>query len=224
MKRTSLLFGLATACAVALGSVTSAFAGYVSVRVGQSAYLPSCGGTIAVNNGGNDDQLNLVFSRVAQCSYYIDYLGRQYRLQGQQPNYFGSFTATTAHQSQPGWHVSRFTLRSNSGAHSDTIDVSYYVTGTPNPPGSGILWELATQGTVHGTPVLGWLIGNSGNEVSRRADATCRAAGARYAQSYALRQASYNGQLFLRVESGSWQYDTVRNYRNVQFFRTLVCR
>jgi hypothetical protein len=222
MKRSSTFWGLATASVLAMSLLSNAYAGYVSLRVGQSAYLPSCGGTIAVNNGGNDNQLNLVFSRVAQCSNYIDFQGRHYRLQGQQPNYFGSFTATTASQSQPGWQTSRFYVRSNSGAHADTIDVSYFVSGAP--PQSGLLHELATQGTANGLPVLAWLIGYSSADLARRADATCRLAGGRSAQSYALRPSFYYGQLFLRAESGRWQYDTVRNPQNVQFFRTLRCR
>ena len=116
----------------------SSFAGYVSVSVGGSAYLNSCGGTVEVNNGGNDNQVNLVFRGVNQCSFYEDSEGNRQRLNlGYSST--NAYTISTANQNSLGSHTIRVYLRSKKGGHSETIDVSYYVNSNgydPRPSGN----------------------------------------------------------------------------------------
>lgn len=137
--KVSKMFGLAMVSAL---FAANAFAGFVSIGVGTGERaLPSCGGTVEVNNGGNDNQLNVVFRNVQDCSNLsIPEKNKTYKLQEQVRGRGGSYTVTTAEKKRTGFHSAELTLESNSGAHSDEIEVFYEVINpsTPSlPPSSG---------------------------------------------------------------------------------------
>lgn len=129
----SKMFGLV---ALSLMLSASAFADYVTAKVGGPAkYLASCGGTVKVNNGGNDNQLNITFKDVQDCSYVILQDGRQYQMKQPQGERSGSYTILTASQLRPGSYTTSITLQSASGKHWDIIKVPFTVTGGYNPYG-----------------------------------------------------------------------------------------
>lgn len=132
------MFGLVMVSAL---FASSAFAGYVSIGVGTGERaLPSCGGTVEVNNGGNDNQLNVVFRNVQDCSNLsIPEKNKTYKLQEQVRGRGGSYTVTTAEKKRTGFHSADLSLESNSGAHGDEIEVYYEVINPsqPLPPSGG---------------------------------------------------------------------------------------
>lgn len=132
----SKMFGIALISGL---FAANAFAGYVSIGVGTGERaLPSCGGTVEVNNGGNNNQLNVVFRNVQDCSNLsIPEKAKTYKLQEQVRGRGGSYTVTTAEKKRPGFHSAELTLESNSGAHSDEIEVYYEVINPSLPPSSG---------------------------------------------------------------------------------------
>lgn len=111
---------------VSLVVTAQAFAGTVWLSVGETRNLPSCGGQVKVNNGGNDKQLNLVFSKVKNCSNVI--IGsKEYKIKGDQGKRNGSYTLVTADELRRGSYTAEASIESNSRVHADTIKVKFSV-------------------------------------------------------------------------------------------------
>ncbi len=115
---------------------TSAMAD-VYITLGEQADLPHCGGTIRANNGSNDDQVNIVFKNVENCSNFdilsdnggtiSDYDKK--KLQGENPNRSGSFTIPERFISSGHgrylYNSITVIVKSNSGKHYDRVHVSF---------------------------------------------------------------------------------------------------
>jgi hypothetical protein len=86
-----------------------------------------CGGTVEVNNGGNDNQLNIVFRHVVDCSN-IDFNGKHYEMNQARGARSGSYTILMADDRRAGEHTQLVKLSSDSGAHFENIYVHYRIT------------------------------------------------------------------------------------------------
>lgn len=113
---------------VAMMMSVSAFADHLTVKVnGKAKELPSCGGTVKVNNGGNDNQLNITFKNVEDCSYVILQDGRTYQMKQPQGERNGSYTILNANELRSGSYTTTVTVQSLSGKHWDIIKVPFSV-------------------------------------------------------------------------------------------------
>lgn len=114
---------------LALSALSSAFAGDVYPKIdGSQVYLPSCGGTIQINNGGVNQQLNAVFRKVEDCSNVTLQDGRSYKMNQTPGARSGSYTVVTAAELNPGTYSTTIYISSNSGAHQDRAIVYFTVT------------------------------------------------------------------------------------------------
>ncbi len=119
---------LLLALVLAFASI-SAFAGDIYPTVdGYQVYLPSCGGTIQINNGGANQQLNAVLRNVQNCSNVTLQDGRHYEMNQPQGSRGGSYTVLTASQLSPGTYSTIVTISSDSGKHYDRAIVYFTVT------------------------------------------------------------------------------------------------
>ena len=105
---------------------SSAFADIDLTVGGGERSMSFCGGTVEVNNGGSDNQLNIVFRRVENCSN-VDFNGRNYEMSGRQGARNGSFTILMADDRRAGEHTQFVKLSSDSGAHFEDIYVHYRI-------------------------------------------------------------------------------------------------
>lgn len=119
---------------------TSAMANHLSLELGDSAYLPECGGMIKTNNGGNGNQLNIVLSGVELCSNFDiigedGYVVKDYKskkIPGPNGDRSGSFTIPSK-MNDARWYGKRnsvkVVIKSNSGKHQDHVTIYYTVYG-----------------------------------------------------------------------------------------------
>lgn len=138
MKSTLVLSVAALAAIVSLSAkaepAPAAAAGYDILRVGGSAFLDSCGGTVSINNGANDDQINVVFKGVKECSqfditnenggYVGDYNAKRLTDSDSDDTRSGSFTIP-AEYINLGLNTVTLKIASKSGKHADYITVVY---------------------------------------------------------------------------------------------------
>ena len=104
--------------------------------------LSECGGTIeatSTNAGyGESGSIHLTVRNVVNCSNFIlETTGQEYKIPGPNGDRTGSFTLSTGHLDY-GWNQVRLTVRSNSGAHSDSVAIwvnviPNYTPVTPTP-------------------------------------------------------------------------------------------
>jgi hypothetical protein len=124
---------------------TSAFAGYGSMTIGEIAQLPDCQGTVKVTSSDNQGtgQVNVVFHDVVNCSNFdilaangqdIGYSNK--KLQGQPNSRAGSFTIPKG-LIDSGFNSIQVVVKSNTGKTSDTINVMFIQTSTPQPTTGG---------------------------------------------------------------------------------------
>jgi hypothetical protein len=140
----------------------AAHADNYSLTLNQRARLDSCKGFVEINDGAANDQVNVVFGDIEQCSnfdilsengqYVADYKAR--KLQGPNGNKSGSFTLPQEFLSF-GAHYVKVVLKSNSGAHQDVIEVRYRVEG-PSTPGSSEVDRCFTRLLEAGCLSAGW--------------------------------------------------------------------
>ncbi len=120
-----------------LGSLAlsaSAFAGHLSMTIGDYRRLPDCGGSVEVTKSYSE-QVNLVFKNVEDCSNFdilsvngdrLDYDNK--KLGGYDRNRSGSFTLPKF-LFENGRNTIRVVLKSNSGKTSDMINVRVVLNG-----------------------------------------------------------------------------------------------
>lgn len=126
---------------LALFLAAPAFAGNITLSVGETGYLSDCGGRVTAN--ANGDQLNFVFESVKYCKTF-DILKAngemaQYeanKLDEQRGGYFGGSRTIPKRFMEDGRNTITVLLRSKSGAHSDKITVRYRVESDQGDAGS----------------------------------------------------------------------------------------
>ncbi len=118
---------------------TSAMADYMVLDLGDSAYLPECGGMIKTNNG-NGRQVNIVLNGVEQCSNF-DIIGddgyvvtdyKNKKIPGPNGDRSGSFTIPSKFNDARYFGKKNSVtvlIKSNSGKHQDTVKIYYTVYG-----------------------------------------------------------------------------------------------
>lgn len=103
----------------------------MEISMGQTKRLPSCGGTISINNGGNDDQVNVVFRSVDNCSNFdilsangepVAYENK--KLQQTHDGRGGSFTIPSRYYDW-GRNTVKIRVNSNSNKHQDTVKIKF---------------------------------------------------------------------------------------------------
>lgn len=129
----------------------------ITLSIGQTKSLGSCGGTIEATESaqGSGEQVNLVFRQVKDCSNFDilkangetlnNYSSKKLQEQGSSRG--GSYTIPKKLIAD-GMNYIKVNLKSNSGAHSDTITVRFNAIVVPaphdpvvvNPPSSGSGW------------------------------------------------------------------------------------
>lgn len=194
----------------------SASAGYVEMTIGQTAKLPSCLGTVTVNNGGNDDQVNLVFEKVEFCSYMDTSNNKDQRIEQMKKV---SRTISTAGENSNGYKTIYVTVHSESNAHSDTIAVKFKV----NSPGNAYSRELSKSGTLNGNAVLAYFGGQSSEMFQARMKAICVKIGMNSASTYSVKGAAYTGQSVLEIKDGVWNTRTIKDASQAAVFSSLLC-
>lgn len=122
---------------------TAAFAGQVSVFLGDETRLPSCGGFVEIKKspqGNAGEQVNMVFRGVQNCSNFdivaangenVTYDKK--KIPGPNGDRSGSFTIPKR-ALERGWNAIKIVVRSDSGAHSDTITLRVKVVETRPAP------------------------------------------------------------------------------------------
>lgn len=120
----------------------SAFAGQMTLTIGDEAYLSDCGGKVSVTKSdqGNGEQLNLVFSGVEKCSNFdilsANGMSANYddkKIPGNNGDRGGSFTLPKR-VIDLGYNNIKVVVRSNTGKTSDTIRLRFReVVRTPAP-------------------------------------------------------------------------------------------
>jgi hypothetical protein len=130
---------LLSIAALSLAYSAAAFAGYRTMTIGQMTDLPECEGTVSVNNGGNGDQVNVVFHNVQQCSnfdilangsYWANYRAKKLQQQGYGRG--GSFTIPQRLMGD-GLNSIEIVVHSDRGAPEDHVTVNFYAQGVNNP-------------------------------------------------------------------------------------------
>lgn len=139
MRKTTL--GMMT-LAMALGA-QAAMAATGTMTLGEYAQLPDCGGTVKIttSRNGSSEQVNIQLRDVVHCSNFdiLSANGDQVlysvkKLGGKDRARSGSYTIPSG-LIDFGWNSIRVVVRSNSGAHSDTIRVKFaQVPVLPAPP------------------------------------------------------------------------------------------
>lgn len=122
--------------------VLSAQAAHLVLPVNVVTSLPSCGGSVETSRSASG-QINIVFRQVKDCSNFdilstdfgiLDAGYKSKKLQDQgRGNRGGSFTIPQVYIDR-GMNAIRVEVKSNSGAHKDTIDL-LFVAGRPTQPG-----------------------------------------------------------------------------------------
>ena len=108
--------------------VTSSVFATVNLTIdGREHSLPYCGGTVSGNNGGNDNQVNLVFRGVDKCKFYTNENGKKSELQGGSGNFHGSRTVTTAKQQRSGERSETVKIEARDGNPYEIIKVRFRV-------------------------------------------------------------------------------------------------
>ncbi len=109
-------------------SASTAFAGNVTASInGREVRLPECEGTVQINNGGTDNQLNAVFRKVKNCSNIEISSGKTYKMSQPEGQRGGSYTVFTAQALARGDYYTQINVYSNSKTHYDTVTVYFSV-------------------------------------------------------------------------------------------------
>jgi hypothetical protein len=138
----------------------SAQAEQINLAIGQEKTLGSCGGSIEATESdtGNtgSEQVNLVFRKVKDCSNFdilkangetlANYSSK--KLQDQGALRGGSFTLPKK-LIATGMNYIKVNLKSNSGAHSDTITVRFNAIVIPAPGGDPVVVNPPSSGSGH---------------------------------------------------------------------------
>lgn len=129
---------------VVLSAIVAAFlaipamAGQLFMQLGDSEFLPDCGGTIQVkkSGNGNGEQVNLIFRDVKQCSNF-DITSSTYQTEtykrkkiGTEGNRSGSFTIPKRFI-DGGVNSISIVVRSNSGKTQDNVEVQFFAVQDP---------------------------------------------------------------------------------------------
>jgi hypothetical protein len=106
-----------------------------TLRVGDYLALnyDVCGGSVEVNNGGNNSQINVVFRNVKYCSNFDiikadgSYVGnyRSKKIPGSNNNYTGSFTIPNALLGNL-WSNVTVLIKNSAGTRVETVKVKYF--------------------------------------------------------------------------------------------------
>lgn len=121
--------------------VLSAQAAHLRLPVNVVTSLPSCGGSVETDRTSNG-QINLIFRQVKDCSNFdivstgfgildAGYKSKKIPEQGRGTR-GGSFTIPQVYIDR-GLNIIRVEVKSNSGAHSDTIDLVFVAGFNPRP-------------------------------------------------------------------------------------------
>lgn len=213
-----------------LFSLASAHAGVVQMTVGESARLSSCGGQVTVNNGGRDNQLNVVIKGSQRCSVFRDFAGRTYNIPGNSGSFSGSFTATTADQNRSGNYSARFTIYAPNGGPNDQVEVTFRVRNPvpaptpvplPLPTPRNHVTELSKFGTLNGQTLYAYEVGDSMDVFQARMRLICVLAGATAASTYSVAQPSYLQPM--AIYSNGWTTLYAQIPERLAVFTSLVC-
>lgn len=191
----------------------------VEITIGQTKSLPYCGGSITVNNGGNDNQVNLVFEGVKNCTF-LDIPNK--KDQRVELNQKVSRTITTAGENSNGYKVAQLVLHSNGYNTYDKINVSFRVTGS-TPTYNSLAAEISMFGTLKSRAVLAKFGGQSDDMVFARMHAICKAIGMNSAVSYKSKPAAYTGQVVLELKNGAWTDRAIKDASQAFVFSSLKC-
>ena len=135
-------------------TLSSAFAGTVTMDANDFASLPDCGGVVQTKISNGATQLNLVFKNVDQCSNFdivkangekVTYPNQ--KLGGKDRARSGSFTIPSS-LIDLGSNSIRVSLKSNSGKTSDTIVVkvkAVWTTQEPTPSKSSTVYMMSNS-------------------------------------------------------------------------------
>jgi hypothetical protein len=228
MKKSLNLFSAVVLSATSLLSL-SAHADYMNIRVGEGAKnLGSCGGTIEVNNGGNDNQVNVVLREVENCTFYNDSRGNDQRVQLRAKGQ--SFTLTTADEESDGSKKIHLVLHSNGDGHRDDVTIKFRVTGSNGGNGGSesqadkYANELRSRGTINNQAVIAFFGGNSMSDAQAYMTATCIGIGKSYAKSGTYKAASYDGEWAYQAKGGQLINKQIKVASQAAVWATLDCR
>lgn len=106
------------------------------IKLGQSAILRVCGGSLDTDNGPRNNQMNLVFRNMRDCSKFdilkatgegfVDYPTKD--VPGKNGNFSGSFTVPQKFYNNNSNAIT-VVVKSNSGKHEERVTISYVGSG-----------------------------------------------------------------------------------------------